>query len=276
MITGPRIDVATAIALLFVALLFVVASMAPWLAPYGVNDIIGGNWGPPSPASWLGTDNVGRDLLSRLIFGTRTTLAVAGSATVVAFLIGGLAGFLAGAFGGLASTALDRLNDLIMAVPTLIAALVVLSVMPNTIGVLISVMALLDATRVFRVARALATDIAAMEFVETARIRGEGILWVLGREILPNAVPPLLAEFGLRLIFAVLFLSTLSFLGLGIQPPETDWGSLLRENKDGIIFGVWAALIPGGTIALLAIAVSRISDWLQAHISGSNKQLVHG
>jgi peptide/nickel transport system permease protein len=137
-------------------------------------------------------------------------------------------------------------------------------------------MALLDATRVFRVARALATDIAAMEFVETARIRGEGILWVLGREILPNAVPPLLAEFGLRLIFAVLFLSTLSFLGLGIQPPETDWGSLLRENKDGIIFGVWAALIPGGTIALLAIAVSRISDWLQAHISGSNKQLVHG
>lgn len=276
MMTPTRPDLASAIALAFIAFLAIVALGAPWIAPYGINDIVGNTWDPPSATSWLGTDSVGRDLLSRLIFGTRTTLAIAGAATVLAFLIGGLAGFLAGTFGGAVSLALDRLNDLIMAIPTLIAALVVLSVMPNTMGVLIGLMALLDATRVFRVARALATDISALDFVEAARLRGEGALWLLGREILPNALPPLLAEFGLRLIFAVLFLSTLSFLGLGIQPPDTDWGSLLRENKDGIVFGIWAALVPGGVIALLAIAVNQISDWLQANVAGSGKGVRHG
>ena len=131
-----------------------------------------------------------------------------------------------------------------MAIPTLIFALVVLSVLPTDLYILILVMAVLDSTRVFRISRAVAVDIAVMDFVEAARLRGEGWGWIMFREILPNALSPLLAEFGLRFAFAVLFLSTLSFLGLGVQPPVADWGSMVKENKDGIVFGISAALCP--------------------------------
>jgi len=257
--------------LLVLAAALAVALLAPLLAPYGLNEVVGGNWEPASAQSWLGTDNLGRDLLSRLIWGTRMTLLVATSATVLAFVIGGLAGFVAGICGGWIDTLLSQLNNLLMAVPTLILALVVLSVLPNGLTVLILVMAVLDSTRVFRISRSLASEIAAMDYVEIAWLRGEKLWWVVGREVLPNALSPLLAEFGLRLVFAILFLSTLSFLGLGIQPPETDWGSLLKENKDGIVFGEWSALIPGAAIVILAVAISAVLDWLQDHSSRQRK-----
>src|SRR3546814_7552823 len=124
-----------------------------------------------------------------------------------------------------------------MSIPTLIFALIVLAVLPQELWILVVVMAVLESTRVFRLGRAVAMDVAVMEFVEAARLRGEGRLWIIFREILPNTLSPLLAEFGLRFAFAVLFLSTLSFLGLGIQPPEADWGGIVKDNKDGIIFG---------------------------------------
>jgi len=239
------------------------ALFAPVLAPYGLNEVVGGNWDPASAEAWLGTDNLGRDLLSRLIWGTRMTLFVATAATLLAFLIGGLAGFVAGIFGGWIDTALTQTNNLLMAIPSLILALVVLSVMPNGLTVLILVMAILDSTRIFRISRSLAQEIAAMEYVEVAWLRGERWWWIVAREVLPNAKSPLLAEFGLRLVFAILFLSTLSFLGLGIQPPDTDWGSLLKENKDGIVFGEWSALLPGAAIVVLAIAITAVLDWIQ-------------
>lgn len=267
---------ATFLALGFLGGLLLVACAAPLIAPFGVNEVVGGNWSPPSPANWLGTDNVGRDLLSRLVWSTRTTLIIATLSTVLAFLIGGAIGFIAGTLRGWLDVGLNRLNDLVMAIPTLIAALVVLSVLPSRVEVLVALMALLDATRVFRLARALALDVGATDYVEAARVRGEGLGWIILREILPIALPPLLAEFGVRLVFAVLFLSTLSFLGLGIQPPATDWGSLLKENKDGLLFGVWAALIPGAAIALLAIAVSHVTDWCQEWTTGIGGRPDHG
>jgi peptide/nickel transport system permease protein len=134
--------------------------------------------------------------------------------------------------------------------------------LPTDLYVLILVMAVLDSTRVFRISRAVAVDVAVMDFVEAARLRGEGWGWIMSREILPNALSPLLAEFGLRFAFAVLFLSTLSFLGLGVQPPVADWGSMVKENKDGIVFGISAALIPGTAIATLAICVNLVVDWV--------------
>jgi len=258
----PPPPLAAFLGLSVVVLTLVVALFAPLLAPYDLNEVVGGNWDPPSAGALLGTDNLGRDLLSRLIWGTRMTLFVATLATVLAFLIGGLTGFVAGIFGGWIDLLLRQINDLLMAVPTLILALVVLSVIPSGLTVLIAVMAVLDSTRVFRISRSLAADIAAMDYVEAAWVRGEKIGWIVWREVLPNAISPLLAEFGLRLVFAILFLSTLSFLGLGIQPPATDWGSLLKENKDGIVFGVWSALIPGGAIVLLALAISAVMDWI--------------
>ncbi|MEC7256355.1 MAG: ABC transporter permease, partial [Pseudomonadota bacterium] len=145
---------------------------------------------------------------------------------------------------------------------TLIFALVVLSVMPVTLPVLVLVMGLLDSTRVYRLARAVAVDINVMDYVEAARLRGEGNIWVIFREILPNALSPLVAEMGLRFIFMVLFVSTLSFLGLGIQPPAADWGGIVKENKDGIIYGIPAALVPAIAIATLAISVNLVADWV--------------
>jgi peptide/nickel transport system permease protein len=147
-------------------------------------------------------------------------------------------------------------------VPSLILALVVLSVMPVSTTILILVMGLLDSTRVFRLSRAVAVDITVMDYVEAARLRGEGTRWIVFREILPNALSPLVAELGLRFIFAVLFISTLSFLGLGVQPPLADWGGIVKENKEGLVYGIPAALVPAVAIAALAISVNLVADWV--------------
>ncbi len=245
-----------------IAIALIFALFAPWLAPHGESDIVGGVWEPMGDAFVLGTDNLGRDLLSRMIYGARTTLFVAFAATVISFSLGIFLSFTAAVSRGLIDTVFSRFNDLMMSVPTLIFALVVLAVLPQNLIVLILVMAILDSTRVYRLGRAVALDVAVMEFVEAAKLRGEGKMWIIFREILPNTLSPLLAEFGLRFAFSILFLSTLSFLGLGIQPPAADWGGMVKDNKDGIIFGIPAALIPGGAIAALAICVNLVVDWL--------------
>ncbi|HWU19772.1 MAG TPA: ABC transporter permease [Devosia sp.] len=263
-------------AFLVLAVFVFIAIFAPWIAPHQVSDVVGGVWEAPSATALLGTDNLGRDLLSRIIWGARITLAVAALATLIAFVAGVSLGLLAAMKRGWVDQALSRGNDLLMAIPTLIFALVVLAVLPKNIVVLVFVMAALDATRVFRVSRAVAADIAVLDYVEVARMRGEGWGWIMLREILPNAAAPLLAEFGMRFAFAVLFLSTLSFLGLGIQPPVADWGSLVKENKDGLLFGIFAALIPGGAIVLLAISVNVIVDWILSRAARLRGELANG
>jgi peptide/nickel transport system permease protein len=245
-----------------IAVAIIAAAFAPWLAPYGENQVVGTPWEPASHAFPLGLDNLGRDLLSRMIYGARMTLFVSFCATALAFSLGVVLSFVAAVTRGIVDMGLSRLNDLMMSIPTLIFALIVLAALPQNLAVLIGVMAVLDSTRVFRLGRALALDIAVMDFVEAARLRGEKTLWIVFREILPNAMTPLLAEFGLRLAFAVLFISTLSFLGLGIQPPTADWGGMVKDNKDGIIFGVSAALVPGAAIAALTISINLVVDWL--------------
>ncbi|KQS97815.1 ABC transporter permease [Rhizobium sp. Leaf386] len=243
------------------------AIFAPWIAPFGERDVVGDIWLPMGGDFLLGTDNLGRDLLSRLIYGARTTIFVALAATIISFSLGMLLSFTAAVTGGFIDQLFSRFNDLMMAIPTLIFALVVLAVLPQQLWILILVMAMLDSTRVFRIGRAVALDVAVMEFVEAARLRGEGTRWIIFREILPNTLSPLLAEFGLRFAFSILFLSTLSFLGLGIQPPAADWGGMVKDNKDGIIFGISAALVPGGAIAGLAICVNLVVDWLMKRTS---------
>ena len=257
-----RIPIAALIGLFFTALYFLCAIFAPLLAPYGMAEIVGGVWEPSSSDYLLGTDNIGRDLLSRMIYGGRTTIFIATAATILSFTTGSILGLLAAVLGGWADQLLSRFVDLLMSIPTLIFALVVLSVMPVTVPVLILVMGLLDSTRVFRLARAVAVDINVMDFVEAARLRGEGRTWVIFREILPNALSPLVAEMGLRFIFMVLFVSTLSFLGLGVQPPAADWGGIVKENADGIVYGIGAALYPAVAIATLAISVNLVADWI--------------
>ena len=257
-----RIPLSAMVGLFGLAFYLFLAIFAPLLAPHPVFEVVGKVWEPPSSAFPLGTDNLGRDLLSRLIWGAQITIFVAAAATLLSFAIGMTLGFFAAVMRGWIDQVLSRLIDLLMSIPTLIFALVVLSVLPTDLYMLILVMAVLDSTRVFRIGRAVAVDIAVMDFVEAARLRGEGWGWIMFREILPNALSPLLAEFGLRFAFAVLFLSTLSFLGLGVQPPAADWGGMVKDNKDGIIFGISAALIPGAAIATLAICVNLVVDWV--------------
>jgi peptide/nickel transport system permease protein len=257
-----KIPAGALIGLIFTALFLIAAIFAPVLAPYGLREIAGDVWEPSSWQFWLGTDNLGRDLLSRMIFGARTTIFIAVLATMLSFSLGSILGIMAAVIGGWFDTLMSRFVDLLMSIPTLIFGLVVLSVLPSTTLTLILVMGILDSTRVYRLSRAVAADINVMDFVEAAKLRGEGLLWIVFREILPNALSPLVSELGLRFIYAVLFLSALSFLGLGVQPPEADWGGMVRENKDGIVFGIPAALIPAGAIAALAISVNLVADWI--------------
>lgn len=257
-----RIPLSAMIGLFFTGLYFLGAIFAQLIAPYGVAEVVGDVWEPASAEHLLGTDNIGRDLLSRMIFGGQTTIFIAAAGTLLSFTTGSILGFTAAVTGGWVDQALSRFIDLIISLPTLIFALVVLSVMPVTVPVLIVLMGLLDSTRVFRLARAVAVDINVMDYVEAARLRGEKTAWIIFREILPNALSPLVAEMGLRFIFMVLFVSTLSFLGLGIQPPAADWGGIVKENKEGIVYGIPAALVPAIAIATLAISVNLVADWI--------------
>jgi peptide/nickel transport system permease protein len=262
MLDLKNIPLGAAIGLVLTALFLIAAIFAPLIAPYGLGEIVGDVWAPMSSQFLLGTDNLGRDLLSRMIFGARTTIFIAVMATALSFSLGAILGFTAAVVGGWLDTGMSRFVDLLMAIPTLIFALVVLSVLPSTLVTLILVMGILDATRVYRLSRAVAVDINVMDFVEAAKLRGEGKGWIIFREILPNALSPLISELGLRFIYAVLFLSALSFLGLGVQPPDADWGGMVKENKDGIVFGIPAALIPAAAIAALAISVNLVADWV--------------
>ncbi len=238
------------------------AIFAQVLAPYGEGEIVGRAWQPTSPEFPLGTDKLGRDMLSRMLFGAQTTIFIAALATMVSFSLGSTLGLFAAVAGGKMDQFISRIIDLIMSIPTLIFALVILTVLPSNLLTLVMVMGVLDSTRVFRLARAVAININVMDYIEAARLRGEKQGWIIFHEILPNALTPLIAELGLRFIFAVLFLSALSFLGIGIQPPDADWGGLVKENKEGIVFGVPAALIPAAAIATLAISVNLIADWV--------------
>ncbi|MFC1516640.1 ABC transporter permease [Thermodesulfobacteriota bacterium] len=244
------------------------AIFAPVIAPYSETEVVGDVWVPASQDHLLGTDHIGRDMFTRLLYGARNTIAIAFITTLLSFLVGSLLGFFAATMGGWTDLALSRIIDILMAFPTLIFALMVLSVTGTSITALIFVIALLDSTRVYRLSRAVAMDIEVMEFCEAARLRGERIWWLMRHEILPNAMPPLVAEFGLRFCFVFLFIAALSFLGLGIQPPAADWGGMVRENSGAITFGIFTALWPAGAIAFLTVGVNLIVDWFLHIASG--------
>ncbi|MCH8998346.1 MAG: ABC transporter permease [Proteobacteria bacterium] len=260
---------------LVVILLYVlVAVNAPVIAPFTETEVVGAEYEAWGGQFLLGTDNLGRDMFTRLVYGARNTIGIAFLTTCLAFFIGAFGGFLAAALGGWVDMVLGRAVDVLMAIPSLIFALLILTILGTSIPVLIVVIAVLDSTRVFRLARAVGMNIVVMDFVEVARLRGEGLWWVIRREVLPNAMPPLVAEFGLRFCFVFLFLSALSFLGLGIQPPDADWGSMVRDNATLISFVVddfqlgIMPLLPAAAIALLTVGVNFVVDWFLHKTSG--------
>ena len=252
-----------------VILLFSIVSIfAPLIAPYGETEIIGKSYELWSDKHFLGTDNLGRDMLSRLIFGARNTIGMALLTTFLAFLIGSITGMIAAVIGGWIDQIFGRIVDVLMSIPSLIFALLILSFFGTSITYLIGTIAILEATRVFRLARATGMNVAVMDFVEVAKLRGEKLGWIIRKEILPNIAAPLLAEFGLRFCFVFLFISALSFLGLGIQPPTADWGSMVRENATLISYDDITPLLPAGAIALLTVATNFVVDWMLHKSSG--------
>jgi peptide/nickel transport system permease protein len=271
-IQGYKVSVLAQVGLAIVAINLALAIFAPLIAPYSQIDPIGDAWADPDWHHWLGLDNLGRDLLSRLIYGARMSIGLSLVITALSFSIGIITGFAAAVSGGWIDQALSRLVDLLLSMPTLIFAFVILSVLGSAIPVLIITIAILDSTKVFRLARAVAINIVSLEFVEAARLRGEGWWWIVRREILPNAVPPLTAEFGLRFCFTFLFIAALSFLGLGIQPPDADWGSMVKEYSGMINFGSAAPIYPAAAIAILTIGVNFVVDWmLSVHSRGQGE-----
>jgi len=281
-----------AFGVLVIIIYVVVAVFAQWIAPYGQDEIIQGAaanvvaGGNPAiggdPAYPLGTDQIGRDILSRLIYGAQNTVGIAFVTTILAFLLGGSLGFLAAVFGGWLDQVLSRLVDVLMAIPSLIFALLLMtiaSVWSATLGIpltifMVLIIALIDSTRVFRLARAVGQNIVVMDYIEAAKLRGEGMGYLVFKEILPNATAPLLAEFGLRFCFVFLMIAALSFLGVGIQPPLADWGTMVRDLAGFINYAQFAPqasvtpLLAAGAIALLTVAVNFVVDWMLHKSSG--------
>ena len=254
---------------LFIVVFFAICALfAPWLAPYGESQIVGDVWEPIGGNFLFGTDIIGRDILSRIIYGARNTIALALLTTACSFFLGALMGFLAATMGGWVDQILSRIVDIIISVPTLICALIVVSAVGTSFFVLATVIGIIYAMPVYRIARAVAMDIEVMDYVEAARLRGEGLVWIMRREILPNAMTPLAAEFGLRFCFVFLLISGLSFLGLGLQPPLADWGAMVRSNSEGIAWGFLHPLIPASCIALLTIGINLLVDSLVHKASG--------
>ncbi len=254
--------------LLVIVTYITVAIFAPVIAPYGETEVVGAEYEESSADFLLGTDNLGRDMLTRLVYGARNTVGIAFVTTCLAFLVGGILGLLASTLGGWVDQGLGRIVDVLMAIPQLIFALMILTIVGTSVTSLVVVIALLDSTRVFRLARAVSMNIVVMEYVEAAKLRGEGLWWIIRHEILPNIMPPLVAEFGLRFCFVFLFISALSFLGLGIQPPTADWGSMVRDNATLITYGITTPLLPAGAIALLTVGVNFVVDWFLHKTSG--------
>ena len=260
--------------MLIILIYAILAIFAPIIAPYGEAEIFPTPYAPWSSEFIFGTDQIGRDIFSRLIYGARNTVGIAVATTLFAFLIGGVFGLIAAINRSYIDQALSRLVDVFMAIPSLIFALVLLSIFGSTVLNLIIIIAILDSTRVFRLTRAVAINVVVMDYVEAARLRGEGLGWIMRKEILPNILPPLIAEFGLRFCFVFLSIAALSFLGVGIQPPTADWGSMVRENASLIQFAQYdlkaglTPLLPASAIALLTVAVNFVVDWFLHKTSG--------
>jgi len=250
-----------------------VAIFAPLLAPFGESEIVGKQFAVWSDINLLGTDNLGRDMLTRLIYGARNTVGIAFITTLLAFTFGGICGVLAAVLGGWLDQLMSRIVDVLMAIPALIFSMLLLTIFGTSVLNLILIIGVLDSTRVFRISRAVSLNVVVLDFIESARLRGEGVLWVTIKEVLPNIMPPMVAEFGIRFCYVFLTISSLSFLGLGIQPPTADWGSMVRDTSTLITYGDMTPLLPAAAIAMLTIAVNFVVDWFLLKSSGLKDDL---
>lgn len=252
-----------------IAIWIIIAFIGPFIAPFHEADMIADDSFLPADGQfWLGSDYLGRDILSRILWGARTTIGISFVSTLAAYFVGITLGITAAVKGGWVDTVLSRANEALLSMPTIMVGLIIIAALGSSILILILCAGLIYAIKVFRIARALGQDIMVSDFVECARARGEGIWWVITREVLPNAAMPLATDFGLRLVLVILFISSLSFLGLGVQPPMSDWGSMVRENLQGLGYGSLAAIWPALAIATFTISVNLVIDDISTSAGG--------
>ena len=244
-----------------------IAILAPYVIPHSIGDIVDDDYfGPMRQGLWLGSDYLGRDMLSRVLMGARYTVGISLAAVAIACFSGVVLGMIAAVTGGWLDTCLSRFLDAMNSIPSKLFGLVVVAAVGSSIPVLILTLAVIYIPGAYRFARALAVNINTMDFITVARVRGESTAYLIGSEILPNIIRPVLADFGLRFVFIVLLLSGLSFLGLGLQPPLADWGALVRENIGGLPFAAPAVIVPSLAIASLTISVNLLIDNLPKKI----------
>jgi len=252
------------------AILVFVALFAPWLQSHDLGEMsAAGVFQPMSAEHWLGTDYLGRDMLTRIIAGAPYTLGVAFAATVLACGFGAMLGLLASVSGGWLDAVLSRTLDTVVSIPSKLLALVIIAGFGSSTALLVATAAIVYTPGCYRIIRSLGVNINAMDYVVVARARGEKRSYIMRREILPNIWGPLLADMGLRFVYALRLLASLSFLGLGVQPPMADWGSLVRENLGALPMGGVSVVAPALAIAVLTIAVNLVIDNLpSARIDG--------
>ena len=252
-----------------------IALFGQWLAPFAENDLPFpddyGRFQPPRPGAWLGTDAEDRDVLSRIMYGAGRTFGISIAAATLAYLIGTVLGVIASVSSPRVDMVLSRVVDAFLSLPNIMLGLVVVAALGSNIPVLIITAGVIYSCIVFRLARTLSADVMVSDFVEAARVRGETIWWIIFREIWPNISMTLISDFGLRLIYVILFIAGLSFLGLGIQPPQADWGSMVRENLGAFQTSgasIYAALAPAIAIATLTVGINLIVDDIAVHAGG--------
>lgn len=255
------------VGLVIVATIVVLSLLAPWIAPHPWDTIsIRTRFRPPSSTYWLGTDDYGRDVLSRLLMGGRLSLAMGLGATLVSVIIGVPIGLAAGYFRGVVDELLMRMADILMAIPAIMLGLLVLAVTPPALWKTALAVGFVYIPPIARVTRAVTLGLASEEFVQAARARAESNAYILFAEILPNAWPPLIVEASLRVTYAILLGSALSFLGLGAQPPSSDWGLMIAEARAFLDRAPWIALAPGVAMCLLVIGINLMGDGLRERL----------
>lgn len=264
---GYQINLIGTVSFLVILAWALVAIFAPWIAPHPVGEIVDFDFfGPMSAQFPLGTDYLGRDMLSRILLGARYTVGISLAAVFLACFLGVTLGMTAAVIGGWFDTALSRFLDALTSIPNKILALVIVAAVGSSIPILIAMLTVIYTPGSYRFARALAVNINTMDYVTVARARGERIGYLIRSEILPGIIGPVLADFGLRFVFVVLLLSSMSFLGLGVQPPFADWGALVKENIGGLSFAAPAVVFPSVAIASLTISVNLLIDNLPQKI----------
>ncbi len=242
---------------------FFVAVAAPLISPYSPTELVGQRLQSPSPEHWLGTDNLGRDVLSRLIWGSRTVLLLAPVSVLLGILIGAPLGLASGYLGGVIDTVIMRVCDILLSFPTLLIYILIIATFGSSAIIVVISVAIGVVPTITRIVRSLVMDERTKDYVSAARLRGEKLWYILGREILPNASGPLIVDTCIRVGYAVMAIGALGFLGLGIPPPTPDWGGMINEGRDTIFLSPWPVLAPAAALSSLVIGLNMIADGIR-------------